>query len=213
MGIIVAIGGGEIGRPKESGNGNYPVETLEIDKRIIELTGKKQPKMLFVPTASSDSQRYCEVIEKYYGEKLGCEVDYLCLLRQKYSHKELESKILGADIIYVGGGNTLKMMNLWKKLGVDSTLKQAYEKNIVLCGVSAGSICWFTSGLSDSRKFSNPNNPYIKVSGLGFINCVHSPHYHEVEQNRVSELKRIMKKTTKHIGVALDNCCALEIIK
>jgi dipeptidase E len=71
---------------------------------------------------------------------------------------------LGADIIYVGGGNTLKMMTLRRKLGVDKALQQALKKDIILSGLSAGSICWFDYGNSDSRKFTSKSTQLIKVT-------------------------------------------------
>jgi len=173
---IVAIGGGEIGRP------GFPIETTSIDKEIISLSGKEKPKLLFIPTASSDSESYFEVVKKHFGKRLGCAVDVLYLLKNKHPKGEIEKKILNSDIIYVGGGNTLKMMKTWRKLGVDTILLKAYKKGIVLSGVSAGAICWFSFGNSDSLLFSKRNAPMIKVRGLGFINLLFCPHY-DVEKN------------------------------
>lgn len=201
---IIAIGGGEIGRT------GYPVETTQIDKEIIKLTGKKNPKLLFIPTASSDSEEYIKVVEKYFGQKLKCKIDVLYLLKNKLSKKEIEDKILKSDIVYVGGGNTLKMMQIWRKLGVDKILIKAHQKGIVMSGVSAGSICWFKYGNSDSKKFSDSNANLIKIKGLGLINALHCPHYN-VEDYRKVDLKKMMKKTSG-IAIALDNCCALEVI-
>jgi len=103
---IIAIGGGEIGRP------GYPVETTKIDKEIINLTGKKNHRLLFVPTASADSELYFETVKKHFGKTLGCKTDVLYLINNDLSKKEIEQKIFGSDIIYVGGGNTLKMMKV-----------------------------------------------------------------------------------------------------
>lgn len=203
---IIAIGGGEIGRP------GFPIETTAIDKEIIKLTDKKNPKLLFIPTASSDSTGYIQTVEKYFGKKLGCTINILYLINNKLSKKKIENKILKSDIIYVGGGNTLKMMKIWKKAGVDKILIKACKRGIVMSGLSAGSICWFNCGNSDSRKFNNPNTNfnYIKVSGLGLINALNCPHYHS-EKDRKLSLKKMMKKTSD-VAVALDNCCALEVI-
>jgi dipeptidase E len=215
MGKIIAIGGGEIGRPKESG-GYYPIETTSIDKEIIKLSRKKNPALLFIPTASGDSQGYCDVVEKYYGKKLGCRVENLLLTKEKIQNKKItkemiRKKILSSDIIYVGGGNTLKMMTLWRALGVDKLLLEAYKKGIVLSGLSAGAICWFSFGNSDSRKFTSNSNKLIKVAGLGFIVALCCPHYFgEVE--RKPQLKEMMKNTPKIVSIALTECCALEII-
>lgn len=206
---IVAIGGGEIGRPKEGG-GFYPIETTSIDKEIIRISNKQKPKLLFLPTASNDSSGYVSVVENYFGKKLGCMVDSLLLKKQKYSELEIEKKILSSDIIYVGGGNTLKMLRLWKKLGVDKILKKALEKGIILSGLSAGAICWFKLGNSDSLKFKNKNADYIKLKCLNFIPLLLCPHF-DKEKGRSSSLKKMMKKTSG-VAIALDNCAALEVI-
>lgn len=201
---LVAIGGGEIGRP------GTKVETSQIDKEIIKMSGKKNPRLLFIPTASSDSSGYFELVKKHFGKRLGCKVDALFLIKEKISEKEIEKKIFSSDIIYVGGGNTLKMMKIWRKFGVDKMLVKAHKKGIVLSGLSAGSICWFRYGNSDSLKFSGANNPLIKVKGLGLINALHCPHY-DAEPYRQKDLKRMMKKTPG-VAIALDNCTALEVI-
>ncbi len=201
---IIAIGGGEIGRP------GFKIETKEIDEEIIKLTGKKNPKLLFIPTASSDSRSYYEVVKKYFGKKLGCKTEILYLIEEKLKKKDIENKILNSDIIYVGGGDTLKMMKLWRKLGVDRTLIKAHEKGIVMSGLSAGAICWFSFGNSDSRKFKNPNADLIKVKGLGLVKALFCPHYN-IEEKRETELKKMMQKTSG-VAIAIDNSCAIEII-
>jgi len=200
---IMAIGGGEIGRP------GFPVETTQIDKEIMNLTGKKNPRLLFIPTASADSKLYYETVKKHFG-KLGCKTDVLYLINENHNKKEIEKKVFESDIIYVGGGNTLNMMKAWRKTGVDKILKQAHKKGIVLSGLSAGSICWFKYGSSDSRKSINPKADLIKVSGLGLINALHCPHY-DFEKDRKPDLKKMMKKTLG-VAIAIDNCCAIEIM-
>lgn len=197
---IMAIGGGEIGRR----------ETAKIDQQIIKLSGKKRPKFLFIPTASLDNGVYVRTVNDYFGKRLGCLVDVLYLVNRKVGRQEIKDKILKADIIYVGGGNTLRMMIIWRRLGVDKFLKEAHKKGIVLSGLSAGAACWFKYALSDSRKFKNKNAPYIKIKGLGFINALACPHY-DTEPDRKSALKKMMKRE-KIFGIALDNCAALEVI-
>lgn len=201
---IVAIGGGEIGRP------GYPVETTIIDKEIIRLSGKKNPKLLFIPTASSDSESYYQTITKHFGKTLSCQTDVLYLIKNELSKNEIKSKILKSDIIYVGGGNTLKMMGVWRKNGIDKILIEAHKQGIIMSGISAGSICWFKYGISDSKRFINPKADLIKVGGLNLINALHCPHY-DFEPGRKKDLKRMMEKTSG-IAIALDNCCALEVI-
>jgi dipeptidase E len=203
MGKIVAIGGGDV----RAGS------TTFIDKEIIKLSGKRHPRFLFVPTASSDSEGYWDIIKKHFG-KLGCKTDVLFLIKKKMSKKEISDKILDADIIYVGGGNTLMMMRLWRKLGVDVLLKKAYQKNIVLSGLSAGSICWFDSGHSDSMSFYHPKKwHYINVRGLGLIKGVHCPHF-DGETLGVKRKDAFRKMISKigGAGIAIDNDCAIEFI-
>lgn len=192
---IIAIGGGEIGRP------GYPVETLSIDREIIRLSGKSRPRLLFIPTASSDSAVYCETAKKHFGRRLGCRVDILYLINKKVSGKEIATRVFNSDIVYVGGGATSKLMRVWRKTGTDEILKQACQKGIVLAGVSAGSICWFRWGASHSKK---------RLSGLGLVNALHCPHYAK-EAKRGIGLKSLMNRTPG-VAIALDDCCAVEII-
>ena len=201
---IVAIGGGEIGRP------GYPVETTKIDQEIVRLTEKEAPKLLFLPTASSDSQSYAAIVKEHFGERLGCIVDSLFLIDSNISHKEIADKILSTDIIYVGGGNTSKMMDIWKEKGVDRLLIEASKKNIVLSGLSAGAICWFKYGNSDSLRFENEEAEMIKVDGLNLVNALFCPHY-DVEKHREEDLKQ-MAKNMNEVSIAIDNCCAIEIM-
>lgn len=203
MGKIVAIGGGGFGLTDKN-------QISDIYKEILNLSGKTSPNLLFIPTASSDSQEYVESIQNCFGKKLNCNVDVLYLINEKPTFDTIKFKIESADIIYVGGGNTLKMMTLWRKLGVDNLLRQAYQNNKVLCGVSAGSICWFNFGNSDSRKYKNPNANLIKVRGLGLVEALHCPHY-DSEKDRKESLKNMMKKY-KGMAIAIDDHCALQII-
>lgn len=203
MGKIVAIGGGGFGSTDKS-------QISDIYKEILRLSNKLSPNLLFIPTASSDSQEYVESINNYFGKILNCKVNVLYLINEKPNFDTIKFKIESADIIYVGGGNTLKMMTLWRKFGVDKLLREAYQNNKVLCGVSAGSICWFNYGNSDSRKYKNPNANLIKVTGLGLVDALHCPHY-DSEKDRKESLKEMMKKH-KGAAIAIDDHCALQII-
>lgn len=198
---IVAIGGGEIRQLK----------TLAIDKTIVSLTNKKHPRLLFIPTANSDSENDVEAIEEVYGKKLGCKVDSLLLLRGKPSSKEIKEKILSADIIYVGGGNTLKMMELWRRLGVDKLLKSAHNKGAILCGISAGAICWFEYGHSDSMSFYHPDNwDYIRTKGMGLLKGLLCPHF-DGETRGIKRKKSFSQMVEKvgGLGIAIDNHAAI----
>src|SRR4029453_18799640 len=82
-----------------------------------------------------------------------CKTDVLFLIKKQLSKEQIQRKISSADSIYVGGGNRLLMMGIWRGVGVHHMHKTAYEKGTVLAGISAGSICWFDSGHSDSMSF------------------------------------------------------------
>lgn len=201
---IIAIGGGEIGRP------GFPVETTDIDKQVIARTGKKRPKVLFLPTASADSPFYFELFSKHYGERLGCDVSTLNLYARP-SQTAVKQAILNSDIIYVGGGNTLKMMTLWRRTGVDHLLVKAGDNGTILSGLSAGAICWFRAGLSDSRRFTSNGRTwdYINVHGLNIKDLILCPHY-DAEPKLQPALRKSLRGTRK-VAVALDDCTALEI--
>ena len=197
---IVAIGGGEL----------KMLETADIDKRIIELTGKTRPKALFIPTASGDAPGYVDTFETYYGEHFGCQTLTLNLIQSPPTFEKMSALVLDSDLIYVGGGNTYRMMKIWRRLGLDTVLAEATSRGIVLSGLSAGAICWFKCGCSDSRSFSsNLEWDYIRVSGLGFINAVYCPHYHS-EKREDAFSKMIAKRGG--IGIACDNNAAIEIV-
>ena len=202
---IVAIGGGKIMVPK-----HRQAQTLLIDQTIVEQSRKKKPKVLFIPTASEDNDEYCDAFRYQYETRLGCSVDELLLYRDRPSIRKIQMLISQSDIIYVGGGNTLRMMKLWRQLGVDKCLDKARKRGAVLSGLSAGSICWFRQGNSDSRKFKdNSNKTLIKVTGLNYADLMVCPHY-DAEKHRQPSLKEMMKNT-KGVAIGIENNAALHV--
>lgn len=201
--VIVAIGGGDI---RTRG-------TAAIDREIVRLSRKRHPRLLFIPTASSDSERYWKHVVRYFGGVLKCRTDVLYLIRERPSREQVREKILRADIIYVGGGNTLQMMRVWRRLRVDRLLKLAYQRGIVLSGISAGSICWFDAGHSDSMSFYQRHNwKYIKAKGLGLVSGILCPHYNS--RTRGVPRRKNFREMIRGggIGIALENNCAIEFI-
>ncbi len=201
MKTIVAIGGGEL----------KDLETLPIDRVIVRLSKKKRPRALFIPTASNDAAGYWETFQFVYGEKLGCETDVLFLIRERLSKKQIEEKVLSADIIYVGGGNTIRMLRIWKKYGVDKLLRRAYEKGVILSGLSAGAIAWFRYGSSDSRRFMKNGKSVeslMRVSALGLLPFTVSPHHIREKKLRDPGIKEMMLRTPG-IALALDDNSAI----
>ena len=204
MGKIVAIGGGDL----RTG------ETLALDREVVGLTGRSRPRALFIPTASSDSIDYWEAFRAAYGGELGCDAYVLNLLETPPSSRELADAILSADLVYVGGGNTLKMMRRWRTLGVDVLLRQAHDRGVVLSGVSAGAICWFRYGHSDSMSFYRPESwSYIRVKGMGLVDATACPHYDgdTAGVKRATDFQEMVKRQGD-LGIGIDNCCALEVV-
>ena len=204
MGAIVAIGGGDL----------LAGETVDLDREVIALTEKRRPRALFIPTASSDSTDYWDAFRTAYGARLGCSTDVLYLLGSAPSTRELEDAILPSDLVYVGGGNTLKMMRRWRRLGVDTILRAAHEGGTVLSGVSAGAICWFSYGHSDSMSFYSPDDwRYIRVKGMGLIDATACPHYdgETAGVKRRDQFQKMVKRR-RDVGIAIDNHCALEVV-
>lgn len=184
--------------------------TASIDEEIVRLAGMKKPQALFIPTASSDDVDYCAGFKKVYGDKFGCATQSLLLLKNPPSKKEISQIIDDADIIYVGGGNTLMMMRRWRFLGVDTMLIKACRKGTVMAGTSAGAICWFRFGHSDSMAYYHPENwKWIRVKCLGILPLTACPHY--LKENRDKHFQdMIMKKGG--MGIALDDCTAFEVV-
>lgn len=212
MGIIVAIGGGEMGRTKVLSDGTiktYPIETLSIDQKVVELANKKNPNLLFLGTALSDRQSYIDIIEQYYGKKLGCNVLSLNLVKDSPSHQIIQEKIRNADIVYVGSGDTRKMLQIWKQYGVDQLLYQAYNRGCVMAGISAGAICWFE--FYDNMDYIEAENvPLGLLPGLGFTSGFAVPHYDLLETTERNKLKKLLN-THKISGWGIDECSALII--
>lgn len=196
MKVIVPIGGGEISLRS----------TIEIDKYIVSLVNKETKKVLFIPTASGDMPSYIERFTNLYKE-LGCEVDSL-LLSKTENDNLIRSKIFSSDIIYIGGGNTARMMRIFKRTHVNEYLKLAYERGIILTGLSAGAMAYFTNGYSDSNRSTNPEASLCLVKCLDLIPYCFCPHYNEEERKSFDEF--VVKKGFN--GLALEDNVALVVI-
>ena len=136
-GQIIAIGGGGFGR-----NPNDPI----IEKHILEQCNVNKPKVAFFPTATAEDKQYILNFYKAFS-KLNCTPFDVSLFKKTHN---LKSIVEQSDVIYIGGGNTKSMLGVFKEWGLDKILIQAYKQGKVLAGVSAGAICWFTQGITDS---------------------------------------------------------------
>ncbi len=191
---IVAIGGGGFGR--SLGN-------LEIEKYIISLVNKKVPKICFIPTASGDNDLYKLNFYRAFS-KLKCEASHLDFFSRT---EELEEKVLSQDIIYVGGGNTKSMLAVWRDWNLHLILKKAYENGIIMSGVSAGAICWFEKGITDS---------YAKsleiLDCLGFVEGIACPHFDE-EKEREPYVNDLLNRDLINSCICIEGYSALHINK
>ena len=189
-GHIIAIGGGGFGR-----NPNH----RKIEKYILELTGKEKPNVVFFPTASAENQAYIIQFYKCFT-KMSCEPSHVTFFQRT---PRLDSIINKADVIYVGGGNTKSMLAVWQEWKLDKLLLKAYNNGKILCGVSAGAICWFEQGITDSWA-SNLN----VMDCLGFLPEMACPHYQE-EKDRRPDVHKMLKQGKCGPGWAIDGGAAI----
>tara|TARA_B100000614_G_scaffold168372_1_gene150042 strand:- start:100 stop:777 length:678 start_codon:yes stop_codon:yes gene_type:complete len=191
---IVAIGGGGFGR--SLGN-------LRIEKYIVSLANKKVPKICFIPTASGDDDSYKLNFYRAFS-KLNCETSHIDFFSRT---EELEEKILSQDIVYVGGGNTKSMLAVWRDWNLNLILKKAHDKGIVMSGVSAGAICWFEKGITDSYA-----NRLEILDCLGFVKGIACPHFDE-EEEREPYVTDLINRNLINSCICIEGYSALHINK
>ena len=176
--------------------GNYNTPFIRY---MAQLTGKARPRLCYLPTASADSPagsiawfRNCAPVncEPFVQES------FIASSRQLQGWDEV---LLSMDGIVASGGNTLNQQAIWKAQGIDQVLRQAWDRGIVLGGASAGSLCWFEEGTTDSRP-----KELTTVQCLGFLKGSHSPHYDREPLRRPLYQKLISSGQMKP-GYACDN--------
>ena len=195
---IICIGGGEI-RNKT---------TLKIDEYIADLAkkhaGDVRANALFIGTASHDRMPYFNSFRKTYTSVHDIKAEVALMVYGEMDHDKIASKIENADAIYVGGGDTLFMLDTWEKNGITSLLKKAYEEGKIICGLSAGAICWFTDMYTDSD-ILNGGTEYKFEKGLGLLDGLCTPHYGE----RQKDFDDNFQKSDFEKAVAIENDCAV----
>ncbi len=185
------------------GSGRHTVPFL---KYMAQMTGKENPNICFIPTASGDDEGY---IARFYEvcSQIKVKPHVLKVWINSYDQKEtFETIINKMDAIVVGGGNTLNMLAIWKAQGIDVLLRKAYENGTVMGGGSAGSLCWTSGGTTDSR----PVELSI-VEGLAFIKKSHCPHYNSEKSRRPLYHKNILEGKLAD-GYACDDRSAIHFI-
>ncbi len=163
---IVAIGGG----------GDTLEQTVVLFRHVLSLTGKERPRVLHVPTAMGDAPEW--IVWGYERLSSLCELSHVRFF--PYPPEDLRDLVLAQDAIYVGGGNAANMLAIWKVHGFGELLREAWEKGIVLFGVSAGMICWFEAVITDSFGLQLEG----LRDGLGFLSGSACPHYDGEERRR-----------------------------
>ncbi len=168
---IVAIGGGEL-RERT---------TLKIDEYIAKLAkehaGEARANALFIPTASHDYMPYYNTFHKVYTGVFNIKTDVALSVFKEMDMEKMRAKFEKADVIYVGGGDTVFMIEHWKKTGMLTLIEEAYERGALLAGLSAGAICWFSDVYTDSAAALGEGDKYAMFKGLNFIEGKISPHY------------------------------------
>ena len=181
------------------GGGGFTMEpkNLALDRYALSLTKKDTPQVCFLPTASGDS---LNLIENFYASfnDLNCSPTHLSLFIPPT--RDLESFIMNQDLIYVGGGNTKNLLSLWKEWNLDRFLKKANAHGTILAGLSAGMICWFEQGITDS--FGKDHLDVI--TGLGFLPGSACPHF-DSEARRRPFYIQVINDGIIQPGLALDD--------
>lgn len=166
---------------------------------MASLTGKERPRLCYLPTASASSE--CNPVRWYQN---CAPLDVVPFVQNSFISsyrmtQTWEEALLSMDGIVVSGGNTLNQQAIWKAQGIDEVLRKAWDQGVVLGGASAGSLCWFEEGTTDSRP-----KELTKIECLGFIKGSHSPHY-DAEGERRPTYHRLISTGVLKPGYACDN--------
>jgi dipeptidase E len=193
--IIVAMGGGGFSMEPEN-----PL----LDDHILDVAraarGRERPRICFIATASGDSPDYLASFYAAFARR--AEATHLALFRRTVD--DIEGLLLDQDVVYVGGGNTENMLAIWRVHGVDRALRRAWEAGVVMAGLSAGSLCWFESGTTDSFGAGLET----LTGALGFLPGSHSPHY-DGEPTRRPRYQQLIAEGVLPPGYAADDGAAL----
>jgi dipeptidase E len=196
---IIAIGGGGFLMERR---------TSLLDEFFVRTTGGRNPRVCFISTGAGDPD---EMLAKYYKafSKLGCRPSHLAFFRKPRRGSipldQIENRLLAQDAIYVGGGNTRSMMAVWREWGLDHVLRKAWNAGVLLGGVSAGAICWFKFGATDSVLGPGRSSA---LPCLGFLPGSCSPHF-DGEPHRRGDFRRLISRGNLPSGIGIDDGVAV----
>jgi dipeptidase E len=190
---IIAIGGGSF---------TVEPDNPRLERYVLARTRKRNPKVCFLGTATGDTDPY---VAKFYAAftKLGCRPTHVPLFART---PDLRKVLLSQDAIYVGGGNTKSMLAVWREWGIPSILREAWRRGIVLTGVSAGAICWFKTGITDSWA-----GRLAALPCAGFLPGTCCPHY-DSEKERRPAVHRLVASREVSATLALDDGAAAHFV-
>ena len=189
---IIALGGGGFSVGK----------SLAVDRYVLRQARRARPRVAFVGTASGDAESYVtRFMDAFAG--LYCEPTHLPLFGRT---PELRDFVLEQDVIYVGGGNTRSMLAVWSEWGLPELLREAWQAGSVLAGISAGAICWFGQGVTDSGA-----DALDAIDGLGFLPGSCCPHY-DGEADRRPGYRAMLESGKIAPGLAIDDEAALHFV-
>lgn len=151
-----------------------------LDDHVLGLAAVKRPRVCFLPTASGDADHY---VVRFYRAFCAsrCVPSHLSLFRRETTVEDPRSHLLSQDVIYVGGGSVLSLLGAWRAHGLDETLREAWLTGVLLCGGSAGSLCWFTEAVSAFH-----SGPPKQIRGLGILPWSNAVHYEEESGRRAA---------------------------
>jgi dipeptidase E len=185
------------------GGGGFSMEpdNLLLDNYILAQAQVSRPRVCFLPTASGENEDY---IIRFYKAFTSMDARPSHLSFFQPHTRDMEDYLLNQDVIYVGGGNTKTMLAIWRDWEVDQILKRAYDRGIILAGLSAGAICWFNQGLTDSVP-----GCLGALECLGFLAGSCSPHY-DSEIQRRPDFQRLIQQGKILPGYGIEDSAAIQ---
>jgi peptidase E len=160
------------------GGGGFSDDDPVLDRYVLARAEASRPKVCFIPTASGDIPPY---LVRFYESFPARSFDTSVLRLFQRDVDDVEAFLGEQDVIYVGGGNTANLLDVWRRHGVDRALAACWAAGVVLCGVSAGANCWFEASTTDSFRVGNAD-PLL--DGLGFLPGSFSPHFDSEPERR-----------------------------
>lgn len=162
---------------------------------MIGLAGVARPRVCFLPTASGDADHYVVRFYRAFAASR-CEPSHISLFRRETGVADPRSHLLAQDVIYVGGGSVISLLGTWRAHGLDSALRDAWRSGVVLCGGSAGSLCWFSAAVSSFHRGAPQT-----VAGLGFLPWSNAVHYGNEPERRAAYHRAVVDGIAPGYGV------------